>query len=77
MLLCSISEGQEAIEMITLIKKFLHDVLGWHDGKLGPHFFDGASNHAVCSQCGKEVMQDSQGNWLPLTSGVDWSQVPA
>jgi len=47
------------------IRKWYHDKLGWHDGSGGGlTFFDGASIHATCSQCGKEVMQDSQGNWF-------------
>jgi hypothetical protein len=50
--------------MIGWIRKFLHDTLGWHDGKLGPKWSDGASTHAACSQCGREVMQDGQGNWF-------------
>jgi hypothetical protein len=39
---------------------------GWHNGKgetVGVKF-DGCSIHASCSKCGKEVMQDSQGNWF-------------
>jgi len=37
----------------------------WHDGNgKAPRTFDGCSIHAVCSKCGKEVMQDSQGNWF-------------
>jgi hypothetical protein len=39
-------------------------VFGWHNGKKGPRSFDGCSLHATCSKCGKEVMQDSQGNWF-------------
>lgn len=27
-------------------------------------YFDGASLHARCGRCGREVMQDSQGNWF-------------
>ena len=53
--------------MINWIRKFLHDHLGWHDGRLGPKWSDGASTHAACSQCGREVMQDSQGNWFTFT----------
>ena len=49
--------------MIKIIKKFLHDVLGWHDGN-GDQWFDGASVHSTCSQCGEKVMQDGQGNWF-------------
>jgi hypothetical protein len=45
------------------IKRWYHDRLGWHDGN-GEVWFDGASLHSVCSQCGKEVKQDSQGNWF-------------
>ncbi len=54
------------IQMIVeWVKKFTHDKLGWHDGKgEGDNYFDGASLHAVCSQCGKDVMMDSQGNWF-------------
>jgi len=41
-------------------------IFGWHDGKCTAQGvkFDGASFHAVCSKCGKEVMQDSQGGWF-------------
>lgn len=43
---------------------FYHDVLEWHlpDGK--PQEFDGCSIHTHCKFCGKEIMQDSQGNWF-------------
>jgi len=37
---------------------------GWHDGNSGKISSDGCSLHAICSKCGKEVMQDSQGNWF-------------
>jgi len=40
------------------------DIMGWHNGKGGNGSFDGCSIHATCSRCGKEVMQDSQGNWF-------------
>ena len=36
----------------------------WHNGKGGAKSFDGCSVHASCDKCGKEVMQDSQGNWF-------------
>ena len=52
--------------MIGRIKKFLHDLLSWHDGK-GEMWFDGASWHSICSQCGQSVMQDSQGNWFTFS----------
>ena len=40
-----------------------HDILKWHapDHK---RYFDGCSHHSVCRFCGKEIMQDSQGNWF-------------
>lgn len=64
-----------AIGLLTLIgsvifyfkkdkfKKFYHDILGWHvpDDTLG---FDGCSLYSTCKHCGKEIMQDSQGNWF-------------
>lgn len=50
--------------MIRLLRWFAHDIMGWHNGKGGPRSFDGCSLHATCSICGKEVMQDSQGNWF-------------
>lgn len=50
--------------MIRRLQRFLHSYFGWHDGKGGHTTFDGCSTHALCSQCGKEVMQDSQGNWF-------------
>ena len=42
------------------------DWYGSHDGHgdSKERYFDGCSYHAVCSKCGKRVMQDSQGNWF-------------
>ena len=40
------------------------DQLGWHDGRGGSQGFDGCNMKAVCSRCGKKVIQDSQGNWF-------------
>jgi hypothetical protein len=40
-----------------------HDILGWHRPG-GDYFFDGANVHAHCRICGKEIIQDSQGNWF-------------
>ena len=37
----------------------------WHNGKgMIKKKFDGCSVYSICSKCGKEVMQDSQGNWF-------------
>ena len=46
------------------IRPLVCDLLGWHNGNLGMRTHDGCSIHAHCSRCGKEVMQDSQGNWF-------------
>lgn len=40
-----------------------HDVLGWHEPNKD-RWYDGCSVHATCKHCGKEIMQDSQGNWF-------------
>lgn len=45
-------------------RRFYHDILGWHQPDNGPQSFDGCSVHATCKYCGKEIMQDSQGNWF-------------
>ena len=39
---------------------------GWHNGKgkSDGAAFDGCSVQAKCSKCGKDVMQDGQGNWF-------------
>jgi hypothetical protein len=44
-------------------KWFYHDRLDWHmpNGKYG---FTGVSLTSHCKYCGKEIMQDSQGNWF-------------
>jgi len=49
--------------LVRFRKWFFHDIMGWHNCKGGNGSFDGCSMHAKCS-CGKDVMQDSQGNWF-------------
>jgi hypothetical protein len=42
-------------------------IFGWHDGNLKSKtgkVFDGCSRIARCSKCGKEVSQDSCGDWF-------------
>lgn len=39
------------------------DALGWHKAPRSQGF-DGCSLNGTCPACGKEVMQDSQGNWF-------------
>lgn len=47
-----------------LFKKLFHNVLEWHQPKYGIEGHDGASFHATCKYCGKDIMMDSQGNWF-------------
>jgi hypothetical protein len=51
------------MRIFKVMRKWAHDHLGWHapDGTRG---FDGCSIHSTCRFCGKDVMQDSQGNWF-------------
>lgn len=42
---------------------FYHDIMEWHK-PCEKESFDGASFHSYCKFCGKEIMQDSQGNWF-------------
>lgn len=46
------------------LRFFYHDFLHWHTPDGSPHSFDGLSEHAICKHCGKDIMQDSQGNWF-------------
>lgn len=45
-------------------KFWFHDVLKWHKPDDSPIWSDGLSDHAKCKYCGKDIMQDSQGNWF-------------
>jgi len=40
--------------------KYMH----WHRPKESTGGFDGCSFTAICRFCGKEILQDSQGNWF-------------
>lgn len=46
------------------MKFWYHDVLDWHTPDDKPQHHDGCSYHATCKYCGKDIMQDSQGNWF-------------
>lgn len=46
------------------LKIYYHDFLGWHTPDDSPQYSDGCSQHARCKHCGKDIMQDSQGNWF-------------
>ena len=39
-------------------------VLGWHLSPQQGQGFDGCSFTGICPRCGKQVLQDSQGNWF-------------
>lgn len=48
-------------------KWFYHDILGWHMPYTSGKYkctFDGLSLKTLCKHCGKEIIQDSQGNWF-------------
>ena len=42
---------------------FYHNIMEWHLPDNKPQEFDGCNFHSHCKICGKEIMQDSQGNW--------------
>ena len=46
------------------LQRYFHDHVGWHFPANGITGWDGASFHATCKFCGKDIMQDSQGNWF-------------
>lgn len=50
-------------EKFGWFKRFYHDILGWHK-PTDEKEFDGCSLKSRCKYCGKEIMQDSQGNWF-------------
>ncbi len=54
------------VYLLTGHLKFIyHDILGWHEpDKNAKIWSDGCSSHCRCKHCGKEIMQDSQGNWF-------------
>ena len=46
-------------------KWLYHNIFGWHQPKENDNVsFDGYSFHCKCKHCGKDIMQDSQGNWF-------------
>ena len=44
--------------------KLYHDICGQHLPKEDEEGFNGCSFESHCKICGKEIMQDSQGNWF-------------
>lgn len=51
------------LEPMGLIRRFTHNVLGWHD-RDEQVSFDGCSFVSRCRYCGGVVLLDSQGNWF-------------
>ena len=46
-------------------KLFYHDALDWHEpAKDTEQFYNGCNIHTTCKHCGKDIIQDSQGNWF-------------
>lgn len=46
-------------------KRLFHDLMEWHTpDKEKEQYYDNLSLHATCKYCGKDIMQDSQGNWF-------------
>lgn len=65
-----------AVMVLFMAAAFIYSALGWfkwlyHD-RLGWHLpdfdkgktFDACNIYASCRHCGKEITQDSQGNWF-------------
>lgn len=46
-----------------MFKLLYHHILGWHIPS-DEELFDGCNFHSTCRICGKEIIQDSQGNWF-------------
>ena len=49
-----------------LLKFWYHDWLGWCTPDDSQQWYDGCSTHAKCKHCGRDIMQDSQGNWFSV-----------
>lgn len=49
---------------IKPLRKFYCNTIGWHcwPSQIQWIYNDGCSNHCICAWCGRECMQDSQGN---------------
>lgn len=48
---------------IGIFRFFFHDILAWHMPD-GTYHFRGINTHSKCKYCGKDIIQDSQGNWF-------------
>ena len=49
-------------------KWFFHDILLWHEPidirDEEDYISDAVNRYSICKYCGKEIIQDSQGNWF-------------
>ena len=45
------------------LRRLYHDAFEWHLPNI-EQGYDGCSFTSTCRICGKEIMQDSQGNWF-------------
>ena len=45
-------------------RRWFHDVMHWHQPDDLPRWSGGCSPQAKSKWCGKDIMQDSQGNWF-------------
>lgn len=46
-------------------KWLFHNILGWHK-PIKEKTFKGINIISKCKHCGKEIAQDSQGNWFEI-----------
>ena len=44
-------------------KRLFHDILHWHEPN-DKIYLNGINLESKCKYCGKEIIQDSQGNWF-------------
>jgi hypothetical protein len=56
--------GSYLYSKFGFLRIYYHDLLGWHQPSDSSRYFDGCSEHNTCKYCGKDIMQDSQGNWF-------------
>jgi hypothetical protein len=54
------------LEPMGVYRRFVHNVMGWH-APSEISGFDGCSMTSSCKYCGRQILQDSQGNWFEAT----------
>ena len=59
--------GAFCFDKFGWFKFIYHDIFAWHKPEKHTEvWFDGLSLHSTCKYCGKEIMEDSQGNWFEV-----------